>query len=874
MKREMERVYDPKRVEDRLYADWMEKGYFHAVVNEEKTPYTIVIPPPNITGQLHMGHALDNVVQDILIRTKRMQGYEALWMPGTDHASIATEVKIVEQMAEEGLTKEGIGREAFLARAWEWKEVYGGRIVEQLKKLGSSCDWERERFTMDEGLSNAVKEVFIRLYEKGLIYKGNRIINWCPDCLSALSDIEVEYEEEDGKLWYIRYPEMDGGQGVVIATTRPETMLGDTAVAVNPGDERYAHLIGKTLRLPLMDREIPVVADDYVDMEFGTGAVKITPAHDPNDFEVGQRHNLPILRVMDDSAVINELGGEYQGLGRMEARAAIVADLEAQGLLLKVEERPHSVGHCYRCGTVVEPITSDQWFVKMAPLAEPAINAVRDGRIQFVPKRFEKIYFNWMENVRDWCISRQLWWGHRIPAYYCDDCGEIMVAREAPAACTKCGGSRIRQDEDVLDTWFSSGLWPFSTLGWPEQTPELEYFYPTDVLVTGHEIIFFWVARMIVFGLEVMGDIPFDTVMIHGIVRDDQGRKMSKSLNNGIDPLIVIDEYGTDALRLSLILNNSMESDMRFYREKVENCRNFANKLWNAARFVLMNGEGMEPKPLSQLTLLDEDKWILERLDRAIDEVSRGVERYDLGLAAQAAYDFLWDDYCDWYIEMTKSRFDGPGKEAAISVLLYALEGALKLLHPFIPFITEEIYQSLPGKEGSIMVSSWPEKLGLDDGAAYDRVQGMMELIRAIRNLRREMNITGGKRADIYILPVMGREDAFTVMPEYFARLAMAEGVTIIQNENELPDGCVSALSGWGQAFMPLGQLIDVEKERERLAKEKEKIDKEMARARGMLENPGFVGKAPAHVVQQERDRLAELEGMLERILAQEEALG
>lgn len=875
MKNLPEKVYDPKAVEDRLYDFWLREKCFSARVDPDKEPYTIVIPPPNITGQLHMGHALDNVLQDILIRTRRMQGFSTLWVPGTDHASIATEVKIVENMAEEGLTKNDIGREAFLERAWQWKEKYGGRIVEQLKKMGASCDWDRERFTMDEGCSHAVNEVFVRLHEKGLIYRGNRIINWCPDCRTALSDAEVEYEEEAGHLWHIRYDAADGSGSVIVATTRPETMLGDTAVAVHPDDARYQDLVGKMVILPIMDREIPIVADEYVEMEFGTGAVKITPAHDPNDFEVGIRHNLPVIRVLDDGGVVNENGGPFEGLDRLEARRRVVKKLEELGCLVKVEDYTHSVGHCYRCGSVVEPITSDQWFVKMKPLAEPAIEAVRSGRVEFVPRRFEKIYFNWMENVRDWCISRQLWWGHRIPAYYCDDCGEVTVARTAPETCPKCGSHRLHQDEDVLDTWFSSGLWPFSTLGWPEKTPELDYFYPTSTLVTGHEIIFFWVARMIVFGLEIMGDIPFRKVMIHGIVRDNQGRKMSKSLGNGIDPLEIIDTYGTDALRFSLVLNNSIESDMRFYYEKVESCRNFTNKVWNAARFVLMNAEGIVPMDPATLDLADEDRWILRKLDETIADVNRSIDAFDLGLAAQSVYEFLWDYYCDWYIEMSKARLNGSPEEkaVAVSVLLYVLERTLKLLHPFTPFITEEIYQSLPSVEGSIVVSQWPSVSGLGDEASAARTQGMMEMIRSVRNLRRELNIQGGKRSALYILPAAGKEGDFAVLPGYFARQAMASEVRLLTSEKEAEKGWVSALSPLGTVYLPVGELLDLEKERARIDKEKARLESEIKRAEGKLNNPGFAQKAPQQVVEAERMKLDEFRQMLERTIAMEKAL-
>ena len=865
-----EKTYDFKAVEDKLYRAWQEAGCFTPEIEPDKQPYTIVIPPPNITGQLHMGHALDETLQDILIRTKRMQGIPALWLPGTDHASIATEVKIVEAMAQEGLTKEDVGREGFMERAWAWKEKFGGRIVTQLKKLGASCDWSRERFTMDEGCSKAVNEVFVRLYEKGLIYKGNRIINWCPDCQTALSDAEVEYEDQPGHLWHIRYTTPDGKDSIIVATTRPETMLGDTAVAVHPEDERYTHLIGKTVVLPLVNKEIPIVADEYVDREFGTGAVKITPAHDPNDFEVGVRHQLPVIRVLDDAGVVNENGGKYQGLDRYEARKRIVEDLKELGALVKIEEHAHNVGTCYRCGTTVEPIVSEQWFVSMKPLAEPAIEAERIGKVKFVPERFSKIYFNWMENIKDWCISRQLWWGHRIPAWTCEDCGELIVAKEEPHCCPKCGSEKLKQDEDVLDTWFSSGLWPFSTLGWPEQTEDLKYFYPTSTLVTGPDIIFFWVARMIVFGLEIMGEPPFNTVMIHGIVRDSQGRKMSKSLGNGIDPLEIIDQYGTDALRFSLVQNNAIENDMRFYTERVEAARNFANKLWNAARFVLMNVGEYQPKGLDGLKLAPEDQWILSNLDETIQGVTANIENMELGLGAQKVYDFLWSDYCDWYIEMCKTRLQSEGEEkhTALEVLLYVLDATLKLLHPFMPFVTEEIYQSLPGSEGFLMKAQWPKVCGLASAEVAETVAQTMELVRSIRNLRRELNVPQGKRAPLCILADEKEQAYFEENKAWFTRLAYASELKFLQEESQAPKISSSAASPLGTAYLPLGELIDLDKERQRLDKELQKVQSEIKRAEGKLSNQGFVNKAPAAVVEEERRKLEENKALLERVQA------
>ena len=853
--KELSKVYEPKEVEQRLYDEWEGKGYFRAEIDKDKKPYTIVIPPPNITGQLHMGHALDNMMQDAIIRTKRMQGFAALWLPGTDHASIATEVKIVDKLREEGTSKEELGREKFLERAWEWKKEYGGRIVKQLRKLGSSCDWSRERFTMDEGCSKAVNAFFVQLYKKGLIYRGDRIINWCPECCTALSDAEVEYEEHASHLWHLRYPEEGGGEGIIVATTRPETMLGDTAVAVNPNDARYAHLIGKNLILPIMNRTIPVVADEYVDMEFGTGAVKITPAHDPNDFEVAERHNLPIIRMLDDKGYVNEYGGKYAGQYRDEARKGIVKELEEIGLLVKIEDYKHNVGQCYRCSSVVEPIVSRQWFVSMKPLAAPAIDAVRTGDITFVPKRTEAIYFNWMDNIRDWCISRQLWWGHRIPAYYCAGCGEMTVAAEMPSSCPKCGGTALAQDEDVLDTWFSSGLWPFSTLGWPDQTRDLEYFYPTNVLVTGYDIIFFWVARMIMSGFECMGTKPFDFVSIHGLVRDPQGRKMSKSLGNGIDPLEVIDEYGADALRFSLAVGVRIGGDLRFSTDKVLAARNFANKIWNAARFVLMN-TGDEVQPIDEKKLDIADKWILSRLSETVKDVTAQIERFELGMAAQKLYEFLWSEYCDWYIEMAKPRFaDEAQKDTAVSVLNAVLKDTLKLLHPFMPFITEEIYQTMPGTEGSIMVSEWP-KAGKKYKAEEKAMEAVMEMIRGIRNIRAEMNVPTGKKAKLLLLASPDARADYEMCAQYIERLASVSEIVWIADKSSVPENAVSVIGTGAEAFMPLGDLIDVGKEIERLAAEEKRLQGEIARAEGKLNNPGFTGKAPAEVIQQERDKI------------------
>ncbi|MCM8899883.1 valine--tRNA ligase [Caldicoprobacter algeriensis] len=874
----LDKIYDPSQVEDRIYRMWMEKGYFRAKVDWNKEPFCIVIPPPNITGELHMGHALNNTLQDILIRWRRMQGYVTLWLPGTDHASIATEVKIVEKLAEEGLTKNDLGREKFLRRAWQWKEQYGGRITQQLKKLGSSLDWSRERFTMDEGCSRAVVEVFVRLYKKGLIYRGDRIINWCPDCRTALSDAEVEHEEEQGNLWYIRYPIKDSDESIMVATTRPETMLGDTAVAVHPEDERYRHLIGKMAILPVMNREIPIIADEYVEREFGTGAVKITPAHDPYDFEVAARHGLPWICVIDEKGVMNHNAGKYEGMDRYEARKAIVEELKSLGLLEKTESLKHNVGHCYRCGTVVEPLISKQWFVKMKPLAEPAIKAVKEGKIKFVPERFEKIYFNWMENIKDWCISRQLWWGHRIPAYYCQDCGETMVERSMPERCSSCGSTNLKQDEDVLDTWFSSALWPFSTLGWPDETEDLKYFYPTSVLVTGYDIIFFWVARMIFSGLEHVGEIPFRYVLIHGIVRDSEGRKMSKSLGNGIDPLKVIERYGADALRLTLVTGNSPGNDMRFYWERVEANRNFCNKLWNAARFILMNmqNSGIDKPRKGKLEL--PDRWIISRYNRVVKEVTDNLEKFELGIAVQKLYDFIWDEFCDWYIELAKPGLysQDPGlKESKLYTLTYVLVNTLKLLHPFMPFITEEIWQHLPTRESdSIMISSWPKVNEEEiDAEAEEQMAAVMDAIRSIRNIRAEMEVPPSRRAKVILVVNDDWRDIFEESKAYFERLAWASEVVLKSDKGGIPSNAVSAVTDKAQIFMPLEDLVDFEKEMERLLKEKANLEKELARVEGKLSNRNFVEKAPPAVVEEERKKKAKYEDMMAKVLSRIEAL-
>ena len=867
---QMDKVFSPQAIEEALYRAWEESGAFICERDPAKTPFTIVMPPPNITGQLHMGHALDATMQDILTRFHRMRGEAVLWLPGTDHASIATELKIVAQMAEEGLTKEGIGREAYLARAWAWKQQYGGRIVQQLRRMGASCDWSRERFTMDAGCNEAVNEVFVRLYEKGLIYRGDRIINWCPVCHTALSDAEVEYEEQATKIWHIRYEGPDGA--VVVATTRPETMLGDTGVAVHPEDERYAHLVGKTVVLPLVGRAIPVVADAYVDREFGTGAVKMTPAHDPNDFEIAQRHGLQVLRVMDDSGVMNQEAGRFAGMPAKACRAQVLRELEEAGLLVKAEDYTHNVGTCYRCHQTVEPLVSRQWFVKMQTLAEPAIAAVREGQTRFVPERFEKTYFNWMENIRDWCISRQLWWGHRIPAYYCDACGEMTVARTAPAACPHCGGA-LRQDEDVLDTWFSSALWPFSTLGWPQQTEDLRYFYPTSVLVTGYDIIFFWVARMIVSGIEQMGMPPFHTVLMHGLVRDAQGRKMSKSLGNGVDPLEVIDQYGADALRFALTMGVAPGNDMRLSIEKVEAARNFANKIWNAARFACMHLP--EPVSLEGKVLPLPDRWILTRYQTAVREVTAHLEAFDLGLAAQKVYDFAWSEFCDWYIELAKARLTGQdeaARDAARAVLRHVLGGLLKLLHPIMPFLTETVYSYLPGVQESLMRSDWPvprAAFDFDEDAA--RMEGIMDVIRAVRNLRAEMNVAVGKRAQLWLVAKPGWGDALAEAGPLFQRLAWVSELTMLETAPE-GEKTVSAACPTADLFIPLGELVDMQKEAARLQKECDNLRQELARAQGKLCNAGFLAKAPEALVQAEREKLAanaEMLASLEARLAQ-----
>ena len=875
MSKELAKTYDPKGLEDRLYQKWLDRGYFHAEVNPDKKPFTIVIPPPNVTGQLHMGHALDETMQDILIRYKRMQGYETLWQPGTDHAAIATEVKVTEKLREQGIDKEAIGREEFLRHAWAWKEEYGGKILNQLKKLGASADWERERFTMDEGCSRAVQEVFIRLYEKGWIYKGSRIINWCPVCQTSISDAEVEHEDQNGFFWHINYP-VDGeeGQFVEIATTRPETMLGDTAVAVNPKDERYSHLVGKMLILPLTDRKIPVIADEYVDPEFGTGCVKITPAHDPNDFEVGRRHNLEQINIMADDATINELGGKYAGMDRYEARKAIVKDLEELGLLVKVVPHCHSVGTHDRCHTTVEPMVKPQWFVRMDEMAKAAIKTLEDGNLQFVPPRFDKIYLHWLENIRDWCISRQLWWGHRIPAYYCDSCGETVVAREMPGVCPKCGGTHFHQDEDTLDTWFSSALWPFSTLGWPDKTPEMEYFYPTDVLVTGYDIIFFWVIRMVFSGLEQTGKTPFHHVLIHGLVRDSQGRKMSKSLGNGIDPLEVIDKYGADALRLTLITGNAPGNDMRFYWERVEASRNFANKIWNASRFILMNLEGKEIRRPENLELLcAEDKWILSRINTVTREVTENMEKYELGIAVSKVYDFLWEELCDWYIELAKVRLwkaeeDPVRAGEALWTLRTALTMGLKLLHPFMPFITEEIYCTLLPEEESIMISDWP--LWSEDFVfpqAEETVAALQEVVRGLRNVRSEMNVPAGRRTHVTLV-VGDKETAarFEEAKASFVNLASALGIQVQTDKTGIRDDAVSVVTSGAVAYLPLEDLVDREKEIARLQAEQKRLEGEIARCEGMLGNPRFVDKAPAQKVQAERDKLEKYRQMKEKV--------
>ena len=868
----LEKVYNPKDFEEKIYQMWSENGYFTADSSSKKPPFSVVIPPPNVTGQLHMGHALNVTLQDILVRYKRMAGYETLWVPGYDHAGIATQIKVEEVLwKEEGLTRYDLGREKFLERVWDWKNKYGSTIVNQIKRMGCSCDWSRERFTMDEGCSKAVRRVFVDLYQKGLIYQGSRIINWCPKCITALSDAEVEYEEQAGHFWHIKYPVKDSDEFVVLATTRPETLLGDTAVAVNPNDDRYRHLVGKMLILPLVGREIPVIADDYVDMEFGTGVVKITPAHDPNDFEVGLRHHLEQIKVLNDDATINEYGGKYEGLDRYEARKQMVADLDAQGLLVKVEEHAHNVGQCYRCGTTVEPITSKQWFVKMEPLAKEALRVVRDGTISFIPDRFSKIYLNWMENVHDWCISRQLWWGHRIPAFYCQSCGHTAVSETDLTSCPKCGGA-VKQDEDVLDTWFSSALWPFSTLGWPEETADLEKFYPTSVLVTAYDIIFFWVARMIFSGMEHRKEIPFKHVFIHGIVRDEQGRKMSKSLGNGIDPLKLIDEYGTDALRFTLVTGNSPGNDIRFSWDRVQASRNFANKIWNASRFVLMNLKPADGKKQGTLPCLDElqteDKWILSRLQKVAGEVNDNLNKYELGVASAKLYDFIWDEFCDWYIELVKPRLYGEDEKAAQTaerVLCWVLSNTMCLLHPFMPFITEEIWQCLPHEEeGSVMVQPYPQR---EEGLIFEKeekeMEQIMQMIRSIRNLRAEMNVPPSRKAQVMI--VADRPEEFENAAPFFERLASASGLQLVQ-EAEIPEDTVSVVIPGAKAFLPLGELVDKQKELERLQKELERLSGEIKRVEGKLANESFVAKAPAHLVQQEREKKVKFEEMLRQV--------
>lgn len=878
MEKELAKTYDPKGIEDKIYQKWMEKKYFHAEVDRSKKPFTIVIPPPNITGQLHMGHALDNTMQDILIRFKRMQGYNALWQPGTDHASIATEVKIIEKLKEEGIDKEDLGREGFLERAWEWKKEYGGRIIGQLKKMGSSCDWDRERFTMDEGCNKAVTEVFCKMHEKGWIYKGSRIINWCPVCNTSISDAEVEYEEQAGHFWHIKYPLLEeNGQPsttefLEFATTRPETMLGDTAVAVNPEDDRYKHLIGRKVLLPLINREMLIVADSYVDMEFGTGVVKITPAHDPNDFEVGKRHNLPEINIMNDDATINANGGKFQGMDRYEARKAIVKELDEMGLLVKIEDYTHNVGTHDRCKTTIEPLIKKQWFVKMDELIKPAVKAVKDGEIKLVPERMEKTYFNWTDNIRDWCISRQLWWGHRIPAYYCDKCGEIVVAKEMPGVCPKCGCEHFTQDEDTLDTWFSSALWPFSTLGWPEKTEELDYFYPTDVLVTGYDIIFFWVIRMIFSGYEQMGKKPFHTVLFHGLIRDSQGRKMSKSLGNGIDPLEIIDKYGADALRLTLITGNAPGNDMRFYYEKVEASRNFANKVWNASRFIMMNMEGKSKEPAAIEQLEPVDKWILSRLNNLIKEATDNMEHYELGIAVQKVYDFIWDEFCDWYIEMVKPRLyssdDQNSQNAALWTLKTVLSQALKLLHPYMPFITEEIFCSLQQEEESIMISSWPEYREEWCFAKEEKdIETIKEAVRGIRNVRTQMQVAPSRKAKVYVVSENdGILAAFTEGRLFFASLAYASEVVIQKDKQGIESDAVSVVIPGATLYIPFAELVDIAQEIARLEKEEKRLQGELARVNGMLNNEKFISKAPEAKIAEEREKLEKYTQMMEQV--------
>ncbi|MBD5524878.1 MAG: valine--tRNA ligase [Lachnospiraceae bacterium] len=890
MSKELAKTYDPKGIEDRLYQKWVDKKYFHAEVDETKKPFTIVIPPPNITGQLHMGHALDNTMQDILIRYKRMQGYNALWQPGTDHASIATEVRIIEKLKEEGISKEDLGREGFLKRAWEWKDEYGGRIISQLKKLGSSCDWDRERFTMDEGCNKAVTEVFCKMHEKGWIYKGSRIINWCPVCNTSISDAEVEYEEQAGHFWHIKYPLVDeNGQPsktefLEFATTRPETMLGDTAVAVNPNDERYTYLKGRQVWLPIVNKPIPVVEDEYVDMEFGTGVVKITPAHDPNDFEVGKRHGLPEVNIMNDDATINANGGKYEGLDRYEARKQIVKELEEEGLLVKIEDYSHNVGTHDRCETTIEPMIKKQWFVKMDELIGPAVEAVKNGEIKLIPERMDKTYYNWTDNIRDWCISRQLWWGHRIPAYYCDKCGEVVVAKEMPGVCPKCGDTHFTQDPDTLDTWFSSALWPFSTLGWPEMTEDLKYFYPTDVLVTGYDIIFFWVIRMIFSGYEQMGEKPFHTVLFHGLVRDSQGRKMSKSLGNGIDPLEIIDQYGADALRLTLITGNAPGNDMRFYYERVEASRNFANKVWNASRFIMMNMDQAEEKTGTRgwevsydeirSHLEPADKWILSKLNTLIKDVTDNIDHYELGIAVQKVYDFIWDEFCDWYIEMVKPRLyqkDTDGQEsnnAALWTLKNVLIDALKLLHPYMPFITEEIFCTIQTEEESVMISKWPEfTQDRDYKEEEESIELIKEAVRGIRNIRMQMNVAPSRKAAVFV--VSDKEAVRNIFEEgslFFASLAGASEVTVQADKSGIADDAVSVVIPNATVYIPFAELVDIAQEIERLQKEEKRLNGELARVNGMLNNEKFMAKAPEAKVAEERAKLEKYTQMLTQV--------
>lgn len=871
----MAKTYNPKDFEARLYDTWKDKGFFKSSPNKDKKPFTIVMPPPNITGQLHMGHALDNTLQDILIRWKRMDDFEALWIPGTDHASIATEVKVVERIKEEeGKTKYEIGREEFLNRAWDWRNEFGRKIVDQLEQLGNSCDWDRERFTMDEGCNEAVREFFVKLYEKGQIYRGNRIINWCPDCKTTLSDAEVEYEDQDGNFYHIKYPLKDSDEFLEIATTRPETILGDSGIAVNPEDVRYQKYIGKTAILPLVGRDLKIVADDYVELDFGTGVVKMTPAHDPNDFEVGQRHDLEQINVMNEDGTMNELCGKYEGMDRFECRKEIVKDLEEAGYLIKIKEHDHNVGTCYRCHTVIEPRLSEQWFVKMDELAKPAIDILKNKDLEFVPDKFDKTYLQWLENIRDWCISRQLWWGHQIPAYYCQECGEIMVASEAPNKCTKCGSTDIKQDEDVLDTWFSSALWPFSTLGWPHKTEELDYYYPTSVLVTGYDIIFFWVVRMAFAGMFCMDEKPFDHVLVHGLVRDSQGRKMSKSLGNGINPLDVIKDFGADALRYTLITGNSPGNDMRFYMERVEYARNFANKLWNASRFVFMNIESEEFENIvredvkNDLTLAD--KWIISRVNNLIKDATQNMDKFDLGIALQKISDFTWSEYCDWYIEIVKPRLygeDTTAKKAAIYTLTYVLEKILKMLHPFMPFITEEIYTHIPGSEGFIIVSEWP-KFNEEDSMTKEEemMEHIMSGIRSIRNVRAEMNVPPSKKAKVIIVPNETLKEAYEFGKDYFATLASASEVDITFDKSGIPEDAVSIVDDGAEIFIPLAELVDFEKEIERLTKEKKNILSEIKRVEGKLSNQGFLSKAPQSLVDEEKAKKDKFEEMLSSV--------